>query len=211
MLIYLQHSQHIQSTMAYLSTWLSSLIITMCIFIISSASLYFTSRLLRVINRVQVKQVIHRKVKRKRFATPSFTTAYIGQKVRNKPQRIGRRFSSIPNHMSSAQAIHKQKRMFCKSHPALLQNRKRIIPPKYKKLDHPATMNSRKSHCKHRICYTFNHYKFDTDSFLIGIDNHSSMSISNKKSDFVGKISSCAAEVKSFVGDKIKVSGMENP
>lgn len=180
----------------------------MCIFIISTISLYFTSRLSRFINKVQVKQVIHRKVKRKRTARPPFTTAYIGQKVRNKPQRIGRRFSPTPNCKSLAQAIHKQKKMFCKSHPALLQNRKRLIPPKYQKPAHRYIVNSRKSHCKHRICYsTSNHFKFDTDSFLIGIDNHSSMSISNKKSDFIGKISPCEAEIKSFGGNKLKASG----
>ena len=47
---------------------------------------------------------------------------------------------------------------------------------------------------------------FDSDSYLIGIDNHSSKSISNKQSDFVGSIRPCNG-VLNGIGGRLKIKG----
>ena len=50
-------------------------------------------------------------------------------------------------------------------------------------------------------------YHFDSDLFLIRIDNHTMMTISNDKSHFIGLICPTNIGVKGFGGNMIKATG----
>ena len=83
--------------MAYCNPIISSLLITTIIFILSTVTQKAVINLILWFLKYNIKSIIinHRKVKKKKLKLQRKFNTYIGQKVKRKPQRIGRKFSFV--------------------------------------------------------------------------------------------------------------------
>ena len=169
--------------MTYFNPVVTPLIVTIMIFLLSSVTQKTVIKLILWYREYSNKSNIvnHRKVKRKKLnLRPKYKT-YIGQKVKRKSQKIGRKFHFTSRRHFKSQRKHKITRLYTN----LGYHRK-----------------------DEHIAYTTQASKFDTDSYLIGIDNHSSVSISNSEKDFIARPRPCIAKIKSFGGGTMKASGI---
>ena len=196
--------------MTYRHPATASLFITIAIFVMANLlEKLIELTLRRFHNHHKFTTTEHRKVKKKKLMQRRYTTTYIGQKVKRKPQRIGRKIIDVA-------FASKHRNPKCPKpyktliHP--LQNVTRLS--KQKATDPPAmsyqskTPKNKLQIRKQTVCLMTKCPKFDTDSYLIGIDNHSSVSISNSVKDFITPPQPCKAKIKSFGGSMMAASGI---
>ena len=96
-MIYLQSNSWSDRSMAYYNPIILSLLITTIIFILSTVTLKAVINLIPWFRKYNIKSSIinHRKGKKKKLNLQRKFNTYIGQKVKQKPQRIGRKFSFV--------------------------------------------------------------------------------------------------------------------
>ena len=153
--------------------------IMILIHVISSISQFaMTSVLMRFYKQSNMIIIDHRNKKRNKMTIKQHKTKYIGQQVRGKPQRIGK--SIMSNQFAQ---YHKKK---CTLHS--LDSTTHLDKSNLQQVHLQQVREQQQSTWIHsqskpplyhnKVCYMSEVTKFDTDSFLIGVDNHSSVSIS---------------------------------
>ena len=167
-----------------------------------------TSVLMRFYKQSNMIIIDHRNKKRNKMTIKQHKTKYIGQQVRGKPQRIGK--SIMPNQFAQ---YHKKK---CTLHS--LDSTTHLDKSNLQQVHLQQVREQQQSTWIHsqskpplyhnKVCYMSEVTKFDTDSFLIGVDNHSSVSISNSINDFTSAPKPFHAKIKSFSGSTMLSSGI---
>ena len=186
---------------------MASFIITQSIYVLATLLQFSMESALSFTNKhYKSSSMQHRKVKKKKLMQRNYCTTYIGQKVKGKPQRLGRKIIDVAladDHISKCKRQYREL-----IHPLQIVTRYSQRKAVQQNIINEIKAKRRSQFKKHPICLMSEIPKFDTDSYVIGIDNHSSVSISNSIKDFISKPTPCQAKIKSFGGSMMAASGI---